>query len=72
MFIKYSKAHMGTLSKPKVLCSTIRLEGGKMVLICILENNALSRLSINQGISGIPYDVIIILWVSQKKKYKFH
>ncbi len=52
---------MGTLSKPRVLCSTTRLEGGKMVLICILENNALTRLSINQGISGIPYDVIIIL-----------
>jgi hypothetical protein len=55
---------MGTLSKLGVLCSTTRLEGGIMVLICILENNVLSRLSINQGISGIPYGVIIILRVS--------
>jgi hypothetical protein len=64
LFIKYSKAHMGTLSKLGVLCSTTRLEGGIMGLICILENNVLSRLSINQGISGTPYGVILY--------YKYH
>lgn len=71
MFIKYSKAHMGTLNKLGVLCCTTRLEGGIMVLICILEHNVLSRLSMNQGISGIPYGVIIILWVSQKRTISF-
>jgi hypothetical protein len=67
LFIKYSKAHMATLSKLGVLCSTTKLEGGIMILICILENNVLNRLSINQGISGTPYGVIIILQVSQER-----